>query len=280
MQNIEKEITKKSKSSFYYTFGLLPHAKREAMNTVYAFCRQTDDIIDEGNEDENIKYERLRKWRNELEKSFSGHSDYILLNKLAQIIKKFNIPIEPFFELIKGVEMDLQKKRYNNIEDLLEYCYRVASTVGLMVIEIFGYNNKSTKNYAVNLGLALQLTNILRDVKKDAANNRIYIPLDDINRFHYSEKELFANTYNHNFFNLMNYEGELAKNFFLKANQSLDSGDKKNLFAARAMQHIYFRLLHKLEQKKYDIFNNDINVSKLEKIFLALGVWAKYRLVY
>lgn len=280
MPEIESEIAKKSKSSFYYTFNLLPSAKREAMNTVYAFCRQTDDIIDEGNEDENIKYERLRKWRNEFEKSFSGHSDYILLNKLAQIINKFNIPVEPFFELIKGVEMDLQKNRYNNIEDLLEYCYRVASTVGLMCIEIFGYNHKSTKNYAVNLGLALQLTNILRDVKKDAENNRIYLPQNDLKKFKYSERELLAYTYNNNFYNLMNHEGEIAKSFFIKANESLETEDKKSLFAARAMQHIYFRLLYKLEQKKYDVFNNDISVSKFEKVFLALGVWAKYRLVF
>jgi phytoene synthase len=280
MPDSAKEISQKSKSSFYYTFSLLPPAKRDAMNTVYAFCRQTDDIIDEGTEDSNIKYERLRKWRNELEKSFYGHSDYVLLNKLANIINRFNIPIEPFFELIKGVEMDLQKNRYNNIEDLLEYCYRVASTVGLMCIEIFGYNNKSTRNYAINLGLALQLTNILRDVKKDAQNNRIYLPLADIKKFSYSESELLDNTYNSNFVSLMSHEGKIAESYFEKANQELKIEDKKSLFAARAMQHIYFRLLKKLEHKNYDVFSQDINVSNFEKVFLALGVWAKYRIVY
>jgi len=280
MQDSAKDISQKSKSSFYYTFNLLPSAKRDAMNTVYAFCRHTDDIIDEGSEDDNIKYEHLRKWRNELEKSFSGHSDYILLNKLANIIHRFNIPVEPFFELIKGVEMDLQKNRYNNIEDLLEYCYRVASTVGLMCIEIFGYNNKSTRNYAINLGLALQLTNILRDVKKDAQNNRIYLPMDDIQKFSYSESELLNSTYNSNFINLMSHESKIAKSYFEKADNELRTEDKKSLFAARAMQHIYFRLLKKIERKNFDVFNKDINVSNFEKVFLALGVWAKYRIVY
>ena len=280
MQDSAKDISQKSKSSFYYTFNLLPSAKRDAMNTVYAFCRHTDDIIDEGSEDNNIKYEHLRKWRNELEKSFSGHSDYILLNKLANIIHRFNIPVEPFFELIKGVEMDLQKNRYNNIEDLLEYCYRVASTVGLMCIEIFGYNNKSTRNYAINLGLALQLTNILRDVKKDAQNNRIYLPMDDIQKFSYLESELLNNTYNNNFINLMSHESKIAKSYFEKADNELRTEDKKSLFAARAMQHIYFRLLKKIERKNFDVFNKDINVSNFEKVFLALGVWAKYRIVY
>jgi len=280
MDDLAKEISKKSKSSFYYTFSLLPANKRDAMNTVYAFCRQTDDIVDEGVEDDNIKYEKLRKWTQEFEKSLSGNSEYLLLNKLSKIIGRFNIPVEPFFELIKGVEMDLQKKRFSTIDDLLDYCYKVASTVGLMCIEIFGYKNNSTKNYAINLGLALQLTNILRDVKKDAQNGRIYLPSKDLNNFSYTEEELINCVYNKNFFNLMNYESNTAKGYFQKADEVLDLEDKKSMFAARAMQHIYARLLHKIEQKKFDVFSNQIHVSTFEKVYIALGVWAKYRLVY
>ncbi len=277
---MEKQISKESKSSFYYAFNLLPVNQRDAMNTVYAFCRKTDDIVDEGIESDDIKYENLHKWRVELEKALKGKSDFYLLNKLTTIIKQFNIPLDPFFDLIKGMEMDLQKKRYLKIEDLIDYCYRVASTVGLMSIEIFGYKNKMTREYAVNLGLALQLTNILRDVKKDAEQNRIYLPQEDINKFGYSSNLIFENKYNEQFKSLMAFEAERAEKYFAKADASLDFEDKPSLFAARAMQHIYHKLLKKLQQHNYDVFSNNINVSKYEKTFLAAGVWAKYSLIY
>ncbi len=276
----EKEIAKQSKSSFYYAFSLLPQEKREAMNTVYAFCRKTDDIVDEGNESYDIKYAKLHKWRVELEKALYSESEYSLFNKLSKIIKQFNIPFDPFFDLIKGMEMDLQKQRYLSMEDLLQYCYRVASTVGLMCIEIFGYKNKSTKNFAINLGLALQLTNILRDVKTDAINGRIYLPESDMKKFNYSEAELLNLKYNDNFAALMAHEANIAKQYFHNATRSLDIDDKPSMFAARAMQHIYYKLLMKLEANRFDVFNKKINVSKFEKTSIALGVWAKYSLVY
>lgn len=280
MKDQAHEIAKKSKSSFYYAFNLLPVEKRDAMNTVYAFCRQTDDLVDNVTDSEDLKYEKLRKWRLELEKSFCGNSEYQLFNKLVKIIKQFNIPIEPFFELIKGMEMDLQKKRYMNYEDLMLYCYRVASTVGLMCIEIFGYKNKSTKDFAVNLGLALQLTNILRDVKTDAENGRIYLPQEDLKLFNYSEEELLKSVYNDNFSALMKYESNRAKLYFDKANHHLNLEDKPAMFAARAMQHIYYKLLQKIEENNYNVFDNNIKVSKLEKVGISLGVWVKYSLVY
>ena len=180
MSESAQEISKKSKSSFYYAFNLLPEDKRDAMNTVYAFCRKTDDIVDENSDSTDLKYEKLRKWRIEFEKSFSGNSEFALLNKLGKTISNFNIPLDPFFELIKGMEMDLQKDRYKSFDDLQLYCYRVASTVGLMCIEIFGYKHPSTKQFAVDLGIALQMTNILRDIGKDAKNGRIYLPQEDL----------------------------------------------------------------------------------------------------
>lgn len=279
-QDLAQEIAKKSKSSFYYAFSLLPEEKRDAMNTVYAFCRETDDLVDNISDSEEVKYEKLRKWRIELEKSFKGKSEYILLNRLTKIISQFNIPIDPFFELIKGMEMDLQKKRYISFDDLTLYCYRVASTVGLMCIEIFGYKNNSTKDFAINLGLALQLTNILRDVKTDAKNGRIYLPQEDLLKHNYSESELINNIYNENFINLMKYEAGRAREYFDKANRSLNLEDKPSMFAARAMQHIYYKLLQKIEAKNYNIYDNDIRVTKIEKAGIALGVWAKYSLVY
>ncbi|MFH1526440.1 MAG: presqualene diphosphate synthase HpnD [Bacteroidota bacterium] len=275
-----KQISKESKSSFYYAFSLLPPEKRDAMNTVYAFCRRTDDIVDNEHDSEQHKFDKLTKWRIELEKSLVGSSEYNLFNKLATIIQQFNIPLEPFFELIKGMEMDIQQNRYSGLDDLLKYCYRVASTVGLMCIEIFGYKNQSAKNYAVNLGVAMQLTNILRDVKKDALQGRIYIPQNDMKHFNYSESDLNNNLYNENFVSLMKHEGEIAKQYFQRANDSLCFEDKPSMFAARAMQHIYYKLLKRLETQNYDVLNRDINVSKVEKVSIAVGVWAKYNLVY
>ncbi|MFZ1517998.1 MAG: presqualene diphosphate synthase HpnD [Ignavibacteriaceae bacterium] len=280
MSESAKEISKKSKSSFYYAFNLLPEEKRDAMNTVYAFCRKTDDIVDENSDSTDLKYEKLRKWRIEFEKSFSGHSEFALLNKLGTTISNFNIPLDPFFELIKGMEMDLQKDRYKSFEDLQLYCYRVASTVGLMCIEIFGYKHPSTKKFAVDLGIALQMTNILRDIGKDAKNGRIYLPQEDLKRFNYSEQEIMSLIYNNNFKDLMVYETARAKNYFNSATANLDLDDKKTMFAARAMQHIYYKMLEKIIAADYDVFNNDIKVSKIEKVGIALGVWAKYNLVY
>lgn len=280
MSESAKEISKKSKSSFYYAFNLLPEDKRDAMNTVYAFCRKTDDIVDENRDSTDLKYEKLRKWRIEFEKSFSGHSEFALLNKLGTTISKFNIPLDPFFELIKGMEMDLQKDRYKSFEDLQLYCYRVASTVGLMCIEIFGYKHPSTKKFAVDLGIALQMTNILRDIGKDAKNGRIYLPQEDLKRFNYSEQEIMSLIYNDNFKDLMIYETARAKNYFNSATSNLDLDDKKTMFAAKAMQHIYYKMLEKIIAAEYDVYNNDIKVSKFEKVGIAVGVWAKYNLVY
>lgn len=280
MAETAQEIAKKSKSSFYYAFNLLPAEKRDAMNTVYAFCRKTDDIIDEGSDPAEIKYEKLRKWRLEFERAFSGHSNYPLLNKLGKTISNFNIPLDPFFELIKGMEMDLQKDRYKSFDDLQLYCYRVASTVGLMCIEIFGYKNPSTRDFAINLGIALQLTNILRDIGNDAENGRIYLPQDDLKKFRYSEKEVFEKIFNENFKDMMTYEVGRAKHYFDTATSNLDLDDKKTMFAARAMQHIYFKMLEKIVAADYDVYNNNIKVSTFEKAGISLGVWAKYSLVY
>jgi len=280
MIDTAKDIAKTSRSSFYYVFNLLPEEKRDAMNTVYAFCRKTDDIVDEGNEPDELKYEKLRKWRIELERAFKGHSDYTLLNKLGRTIHNFNIPYEPFCELLKGMEMDLQNNRYLTFEELRLYCYRVASTVGLMCIEIFGYKHKSAKEFAINLGIALQLTNILRDIKKDSLKGRIYLPQEDLQKFSYSEDDIYKQNYDERFISLMKYEVERAEKFFENATENLNLDDKKAMFAARAMQHIYKRLLEKIIEAEYNIYRKNIKVNSIEKVGISLGVWAKYRLVY
>jgi phytoene synthase len=280
MAETAKDIAKTSKSSFYYAFNLLPNAKRDAMNTVYAFCRQTDDIVDQDNLPDDIKFETLFKWTKELHKALNGHSEYVLLNKLGKTISQFNMPLDPFFELLKGMEMDLHKKRYSTFEDLKLYCYRVASTVGLICIEIFGYKHKSTQDFAIDLGIALQLTNILRDIKKDSRSGRIYLPQQELNLYNYSESDIINNNYNENFKELMRYQVERAENYFISATKDLNLDDKYSMFAARAMQHIYHKILEKIVNADYDVYNRNIKVNKVEKFGISLGVWAKYSLVY
>ena len=168
-----KEITRKSKTNFLYSFSLLSKEKNDAIKTVYAFCRKTDDIVDDTVSGPEEKRANLEKWKSELEAALKGSSNVPLLDELHMVIKRFDIPHTPFFDLIRGMKMDLDKNRYETFDELYEYCYCAAGTVGLMCIEIFGYSNQKTKEFAVELGVALQLTNILRDVKKDSDSGRI-----------------------------------------------------------------------------------------------------------
>ncbi len=274
------EITAKSKTNFLYSFKLLPKEKNEAINTVYAFCRQTDDIADNESDSDEVKFRKIHLWRGELEKALQGNSNYPLLNQLKKIISKFSIPVEPFFELIKGVESDLQTSRYKDFETLYRYCYRVAVTVGLMSIEVFGYKTRNAKEYAANLGIAMQLTNILRDIKVDALNGRIYIPEEDLKRFGYTEDDLLNSRYNNSFVELMKFECKRAREYFEKANDCFDPKDRKLLFPARIMQNIYVGILKKIEKMNYNVFKKKARVSKLKKLYITFGVYIKYNLAY
>ncbi|HRJ86921.1 MAG TPA: squalene/phytoene synthase family protein [Ignavibacteria bacterium] len=274
------EITQSSKTNFLYSFSLLPKDKYEAINTVYAFCRQTDDIVDNEMDSTELKFRKIREWKNEFEKALKGTSSYALLNQVTKIIRNFNIPVEPFFELIKGMEADLQVSRYKDFNTLYQYCFRAAATVGLMCIEIFGYKTQSAKEYAVNLGIALQLTNILRDVKFDALNGRIYLPEEDMKKFGYTEDDLMNFRYNESFVELMKYECKRARDYFEKANNAFAKEDRKQLFPARIMQKIYFNILQKIEKMNYNVFRKKAKVSKLKKLYYTFGVFVKYKLAY
>lgn len=259
---------------------MLPKNKRQAINTVYAFCRKTDDIVDDDSITKNTKQLHLNKWRSDLSKSLEGEFTQPLFKELVGCINEFNIPQKPFFDLIDGMEMDLNKNRYNTFEELKEYCYKVASTVGLMTIPIFGYKNKLTVDYAVDLGIALQLTNILRDIKSDSLRGRIYIPLEDLEKYEYTEEELFNGTHNKNFVNLMRSYAIRTKEFYNSADKNLSKDDKSSMFTARSMQYIYHRLLDKIEQEDYNVFKSKIRVSTFNKLFITLSVWLKYKLLY
>lgn len=273
------EITEKSKTNFLYSFSLLSREKNDAINTVYAFCRYTDDIVDNESDSDDVKFKKINEWRNELKQALADSSHYPLLNKLSAVIKKFNIPVEHFFELIKGMESDIQTHRYKDFTSLYQYCYRAAVTVGLMSIEIFGYKTNNAKEYAVNLGIALQLTNILRDIKIDAINGRIYIPWEDMKKFGYTEEELLNFVYNDSFIELMKYECGRAREYYEKADKSFVKEDRLLLFPARIMQHIYFGILRKIEKMNYNVFRKKAKVSKFRKVYYMLGVYLKYNLI-
>lgn len=265
-------MEKNKRSNFYYSFLLLPKPKRDAINIVYAWCRVADDIVDE-EESIPVKRQRLLSWAKEFEKGIEGESQYLLVNQLSRIISMFKIPRVHFHDLIKGMEMDLVNLRYETFDDLRLYCYRVASTVGLISTEIFGYRHEGAKEYAVNLGVALQLTNILRDVAVDAKKGRIYLPAEDLKRFGYSEEELLSGRYNERFRALMKFEAERARNYFSEAMKHLSEEDKPLFIAALIMQEIYFRLLQDIERAEYNVFARRIRISNFKKILITAHVW-------
>ncbi len=272
-------ITKSSNTSFYYSFSLLPRQKREALHAVYAFCRYTDDIVDEGT-DQHSKVLRLRRWRMELGRALGGKSSYVILNQLAATARKFNIPVDHFYDLIRGMEMDLSKTRYETYDELYRYCYLVASTVGLMCRQIFGYRNDSTRDYAVNLGIALQLTNILRDIKEDAKRGRIYLPAEDLRRFGYTEEDLIACRYTPEFVNLMRFECDRASRYFDIARAALGNEDKRFFFAARIMWSIYAHTLQRIKRSNYNVFERRISVPGLLKVLITFRYWLSNTLKY
>lgn len=257
-------------SNFYFSFLFLPKRKREAIETIYAFCRYTDDIVD-GVATQREKHRRLRVWLDELERSLYGASSYPILNKLSVTIKRFNIPLHHFYDLIKGMEMDLRKRRYRSWPELEQYCYRAASTVGLICAEVFGYRHPETTRYAINLGIALQLTNILRDVKADAKRGRIYLPQDEMKAFGYSEQELLRSEYNERFVALMKFQAERAREYFRLAKEHLHEEDKPFMYAARTMGLIYYQLLRRIEAVNFDVFKHHVRIPSIWKLLAAFA---------
>ncbi|MBS4028156.1 MAG: presqualene diphosphate synthase HpnD [Ignavibacteriales bacterium] len=275
--SLAADITRESNSSFTVSFPLLPKEQREALNTVYAFCRRTDDIVDEIT-DPGLRVVLLKKWREELGLALHGNSEYVLLNQLHVVAKKFKIPVGYFYELIEGVEMDLSKTRYETFDELKEYCKHVASSVGLMCVGIFGARNEKTKEYAANLGIAMQLTNIIRDVKEDAKQGRIYLPLEDLQRFNYSEKELLNNIYNENFISLMKFETQRAQEFYEQVKHSIPKEDKRTMFAAKIMERVYFHTLIRIKKFRYNVFERKYSLPKYLRVLIAMKYWVKLRL--
>jgi len=272
-----RKLARATASNFYYSFLLLPRAQRRAINDVYAFCRVLDDVVDEDQAGRN-PYAELKYWRDEIESCYRGCPTSEFGERLLVSIEEFDLPKQPFLDLIDGMEMDLKWHSYQSFADLREYCYRAASAVGLICIEIFGYDSARTREYAVNLGLALQLTNILRDLKEDIARGRIYIPLEDLERFGYSERDLRASLYNAPFIELMKFEHARAASYFDKAAASLPDGDRASMFAAEIMGAIYKELLDQIPAVQFDVFRNRLTVSKSRRLRIAFSIWLKAKL--
>ncbi len=269
------QITRRSRSSFYYAFILLPPERRRALHAVYAFCRFIDDIAD----DEAIREPALllERWREELDRVYSGSPTRALSRALADSARRFKIPRDLFEEIINGVEMDLSRKRYQSWEELRPYCYRVASALGLICIEIFGYSNPSAKLYAENLGLALQLTNILRDVREDADRGRIYLPLEDLARFNVNEQEILGGVYSPNFVSLMDFEARRARELYALAQSELAAEDRATLLTAEAMRLIYAALLERIIKSNYRVLDRRHSLSAPHKLYLVGRAWAEGR---
>lgn len=275
-----RALTQKSASNLALAFIMLPREKRDAMSALYAFCRAVDDVADEDSVPVEKRRADLAAWRGDIRRACEGHPpEFILNQEFAPIIQKFKLPFPLFDELLKGCETDLEILRYENYEGLERYCYRVASVVGLLSIEIFGYQNPACRDYAVHLGQALQLTNILRDVKNDAARGRIYLPLSELKKFNVSEAEILAGKYSERYFALAGSVAARAKHFYSLANKTLPPEDRRAMVAAELMGSVYWRLLQKLEQGRFDVFGpQSLKLGKPHKIALILRSWLRHAL--
>lgn len=256
-------ITRQSKSNLALAFISLGRERKRDITVFYAFCRVIDDIADSSELNVVEKRVRLAKWRQMLHAA--SPDEPLLARDVRQLIAKYSLPLDMLEEIIAGVEMDLSKLRYPTFEELRVYCYRVASAVGLVSIEIFGYHNPRCKQYAIELGLALQMTNIIRDVGKDLQNGRIYLPQEDLARFHYPETELTQRQYNERFVQLMEFQTRRARQFFANAAAALPTEDRKAMAPAEIMGSVYRGLLRRIELDKFRVFEKEYRLSKLEK---------------
>jgi phytoene synthase len=264
-------------TNFYYSFSFLPREERNAINTIYAFCRRIDDIVDEpphdGESSLQDKQKQLNNWRNAIEIIYGGGALHQTLEPLSSVVKRFNIPKQYLLTVIDGCERDLRQRRYATFADLKEYCYAVASIVGLISIEIFGYKHEETKQYAINLGYALQLTNILRDVKMDKDRGFIYLPLEDLERFRLTESDIVNEVYDDRFVAFMEFQVGRARDYYHRARMHLRADERRTMVAAEIMDAIYHRLLDKIELADYRVYTKRIAVHTSHKVITALRIW-------
>lgn len=263
-----------SGSSFYYSFLFLEPARRQAITALYAFCREVDDAVDECLAPE-LGRAKLAWWRTEIAALFAGRPGHPVTQALATAIRRFNLPEEQLQEIIDGMEMDLLQNRYPDFKALNLYCYRVASVVGLLAAEIFGYQDRHTLKYAHDLGLAFQLTNIIRDVGEDGNRGRIYLPEDELQRFAVAPGDILEGRYTDNFRRLMEFQIERAEATYVQALAQLPSSDRKAQRAGLAMAAIYRALLAKIKRNGSRVLDRRTSLSPVNKLWLAWWTWIR-----
>lgn len=267
-----QEKAVQSGSSFYYSFLFLPKPRREAITALYAFCREVDDIADEC-ADANIARTKLEWWRVELANTFAGRPSHPVSHALLPAIRNYDLALEQFEEIIEGMEMDLQYVRYADFKALQLYCYRVASVVGQLAATIFGYSDRKTLKYAHDLGMAFQLTNIIRDVGEDARRNRIYLPQDELAQFGVTEDDLLQGRESAGFHALMAHQVTRARAFYQQALQALPQADRKRQRPGLVMAAIYQKLLNEIERDEFRVLNQRITLTPLRKLWIAWRTW-------
>ena len=267
-----------SGSSFYYSFLFLPPERRQAITALYAFCREVDDVVDECH-DVQLAAIKLTWWREELDRLYAGLPEHPVTRALQKVLPRFSLPKELLLEIIDGMEMDLHQSRYPDFKTLSLYCYRVASVVGLLAAEIFGHEDRRTLKYAHDLGLAFQLTNIIRDVGEDARRGRVYLPQDELARFGIVDAELLSATppadFPDKFRRLMEFQIERAETYYAEALRQLPERDRKPQRAGLIMAAIYRATLTEIKRDANQVLSQRVSLSPLRKLWLAGLTWIK-----
>lgn len=289
-------VAKNHAKSFYFAAKFLPKEKQKPIYALYALCRHVDDAVDEaGISSERQAIEAIENWKADLEavycseksqKNYEFQNDgsklktqnsNLVLLAWKDLLKTYKIPQTLPLELMRGVLMDTRVRRYETFDELYVYCYRVASTVGLMSSEIFGYRDAKTLEYAEALGIAMQLTNILRDVKEDAAMNRIYLPQEDLRRFKIGEEQIFAGRTDENFVRLIKFQIERAGTFYQKAKRGIALLERDTRFTVLLALRLYAKILDEIEKQNYDVFAKRAHTDLRQKIFSVPRIWVEAR---
>ena len=261
-----------SGSSFYYSFLFLPPERRRAITALYAFCREVDDVVDECTEPQ-LAHAKLGWWRAEVANLFAGDPQHPVTNALRPFLEKFQITAERLNEIITGMEMDLTQTRYLDFAALERYCYHVAGAVGLLAAGIFGYRDPRTLEYAKDLGTAFQLTNIIRDVGEDARKNRIYLPMDELQRFEVKASEILNESHSDSFVRLMQYQAARANSYYEKAILALPADDRRAQRPGLIMAAIYRATLAEIERDGFRVLDRRTSLTPLRKFWLAWKTW-------
>ncbi len=264
----------KSGSSFYYSFLFLPPDKRQAITALYAFCREVDDVVDECH-DVDLAHTKLAWWRTEVDRIFGGEPTHPVGLALRDVAARVSLPREQLLEIIDGMAMDLEQARYGDFKALQLYCYRVASVVGLLAAEIFGYQDRQTLRYAHDLGIAFQLTNIIRDVGEDARRGRIYLPVEDLERFGVPARDILEARHSERFRDLMQFQYARAEHFYDQAFSHLPDVDRKSQRPGLVMAAIYRTLLREIARDGFLVLDRRTSLTPVRKIWIAGMTWMR-----